>query len=352
MLSLYIVALLLLCIALNQLFKVVELSRDLKTEKEWKPKESDNRLNGRLMMIFLVTFMWFFVWQIYKFGGDRILPVSASEHGPKIDWLLNVNYAIIIVVFVITSVFLFFFAWKYYGRDNAKAAFYHHNNKLEMIWTVIPAIGLAFIIVFGLKYWNEIMKRDNDPNPVKVELYVKQFDWTARYAGKDNKFGIDDYMQISGTNPVGIDTNDVACHDDIIVKNEFHLPKGQEVVFQFRSRDVIHSAYMPHFRAQMNCVPGQVTAFRFKPTLTTAEMRKDPQVMRNIAEINAIRVKRGDDPIEFDYVLICNKICGASHFNMPMKIVVDEPKDYEAWLAKQKTFKGPAPAKSEATAAK
>jgi cytochrome c oxidase subunit 2 len=339
---LYIVAFVLLCIALNQLFKVVELSRDLKSAKEWYPTEKDNRFNARLMLTFLVCFMWFFVWQIYRFGGDRILPVSASEHGVKIDWLLNANYVIIVTVFILTSIFLFVFAWKYYGRDNVKATYYHHNNKLEMMWTVIPAIGLAFIIVFGLKYWNEIMARDNDPNPVKIELYAKQFDWTARYAGKDNAFGIDDYMQIDGSNPVGLDTNDAKCKDDIIVKNEFHIPKGKEVVFQFRSRDIIHSAYMPHFRAQMNCVPGQITAFRFKPTITTAEMRKNPQIMRNIAEINDIRIKRGDDPIEFDYVLLCNKICGASHYNMQMKIVVDEEKDFEAWLAKQKTFKATA----------
>lgn len=336
---LYILAFLLLCIALNQVFKVVELARDLKGTAEWHPTEKDNRFNARLMLLFLVAFMWFFVWQIYRFGGDRILPISASEHGVKIDWLLNANYIIIIFVFVLTSIFLFVFAWKYYGRDHVKATYYLHNNKLEMIWTVIPAIGLAFIIVFGLKYWNEIMELNTDPNPVKVELYVKQFDWTARYAGKDNQFGLDDYMQIDGSNPVGLDTNDIRCKDDILVKNEFHIPKGKEIVFQFRSRDVIHSAFMPHFRAQMNCVPGQVTHFRFKPTISTAEMRKNPQIMRNIDEINAIRVKRGDDPIEFDYVLLCNKICGASHYNMQMKIVVDEPKDYEAWIAKQKTFK-------------
>ncbi|HTA61021.1 MAG TPA: cytochrome c oxidase subunit II, partial [Bacteroidia bacterium] len=166
-------------------------------------------------------------------------------------------------------------------------------------------------------------------------LYAKQFDWTARYPGKDNEFGIDDYMQIDGSNPVGLDTNDVRCHDDILVKNEFHIPVGREVIFTFRSRDIIHSAFMPHFRAQMNCVPGQITNFRFKPIVTTAEMRKEKHVQKNIDEVNAIRVKRGDDPIEFDYLLLCNKICGASHYNMQMKIVVDTEADYNAWLAKQ-----------------
>ncbi len=336
---LYILAFLLLCVALNQLFKVVELSRDLKSEPEWHPNEHDNRMMGRGMLIFVIAFMWFFVWQLDKFYWQR-LPISASEHGVKIDWLLDFNYWIVIVIFVFVNIFLFGFAWKYYGRPNHRATFFHHSKKLEMIWTTIPAIGMAIIIVYGLKFWNEIMElKADDPDPVKIELYAKQFDWTARYAGKDGKFGIDDYMQITGTNPVGIDTNDASCNDDILVKNEFHIPVNKEVIFQFRSRDVIHSAFMPHFRAQMNCVPGQITAFRFKPILTSVQMRKNPHVILNINEINRVRVKRGDDPIEFDYLLLCNKICGASHYNMQMKIVVDEQIDYDAWLAKQKTFK-------------
>ena len=129
---LYILAFLLLCIALNQVFKVVELARDLKNIKEWKPTEKDNRFNARLMLLFLITFMWFFIWQIYRFGGDRILPISASEHGVKIDWLLNANYLLIIIVFVLTSIFLFVFAWKYYGRDNGKVFYNTANGRREI----------------------------------------------------------------------------------------------------------------------------------------------------------------------------------------------------------------------------
>ena len=335
---LYILAFVLLCIALNQLFRVFELSRDLRGEALYKTHDSDNKFNGRGMLLFMFVFFGFFLWQIDQYYY-RILPKSASEHGNKIDALLNANYALIVLVFFVVNGFLFYFAWKYHGTKDRKAEYILHNNKLEMLWTTVPAIALAFIIIFGLKYWNEIMKRDNDPNPLKIELYAKQFDWTARYAGKDNQFGLDDYMQIDGSNPVGLDTNDVRCHDDILVKNEFHIPVGKEVVFQFRSRDIIHSAYMPHFRAQMNCVPGQITSFRFKPTITTAEMRKDAHVKRNIDEINGMRVKKGEDPIDFDYLVLCNKICGASHYNMQIKIVVESESDYNAWIAKQKTFK-------------
>ncbi len=335
---LYILAIVLLCIALNQLFRVIDLSRLLKSEKEYIATESDNRMNAGFMFLFLFVFLAFCLWNFLEFGHTA-LPKSASEHGEKVDSLMNANLYLVTIIFVVTNGFLFYFAYKYYGRKDSQASFISHNNKLEMIWTIIPAVALAFIIIFGLKYWNEIMGRGEDATAVKIELYAKQFDWTARYPGKDNEFGIDDYKQIDGANAVGLDTLDPKCHDDLIVKNEFHIPVGREVVFQFRSRDIIHSAYMPHFRAQMNCVPGQITNFRFKPTITTTEMRKDPDVIRNISEINAIRTTKGEDPIEFDYVLICNKICGASHYNMQMKIVVDTEKDYQDWLAKQKTFK-------------
>lgn len=338
MILLFLLAIVLLCIASNQLFRVFELSRELRNEQLYKPTDSENRFNGRAMLLFMFLFFWFFLWQINHYYY-RILPKSASEHGNKVDALMNANYVLIVIVFFLVHAFLFYFAWKYHGKKDKKAAYILHNNKLEMVWTTVPAVALAFIIIFGLKYWNEIMKRSDDPNPIKVELYAKQFDWTARYPGKDKQFGLDNYMQIDGSNPIGLDTSDMRCHDDIMVKNEFHIPVNREVVFQFRSRDVIHSAFMPHFRAQMNCVPGQVTNFRFKPTVTTADMRKDAHVLRNINEINVIRAKRGDEPIEFDYLVLCNKICGASHYNMQMKIVVESESDYNAWLAKQKTFR-------------
>jgi cytochrome c oxidase subunit 2 len=116
-----------------------------------------------------------------------------------------------------------------------------------------------------------------------------------------------------------------------------------------RSQDVLHSAYMPHFRAQMNCVPGMVTSFSFIPSVTTAEMREKPAMIEKVANINTIRAKKSADlvakgepaldPYTFDFLLLCNKICGASHYNMQMTIIVDSESDYNAWLAKQKVVK-------------
>jgi cytochrome c oxidase subunit 2 len=336
---LILIGLVLLIIAAHQLMRVVELSREFKKTKEWHITDSDNSFNGKLML-FIGGFglIGFLFWQINRWA-DNSLPGAASVHGLKIDTLWDYNMYLIIVVFVLTNAVLFWFAYKYAGKKGIKATFLAHDNRLEMAWTIAPAVVLAGIIIFGLKYWNEITERSTDPNKVTIELYAKQFDWTARYAGKDKILGSTDYRQIDGGNSVGLDTLDATGYDDILVKNEFHIPVNREIEFKMRSRDVIHSAYMPHFRAQMNCVPGMVTEFKFTPNKTTAEMRKDPYVIQLMAGINEARAKKGDEPIEFDYILLCNKICGSGHFNMPMTIVVESEKEYNAWLAKQKAVK-------------
>jgi cytochrome c oxidase subunit 2 len=332
---LVLLAIVLLIVAGHQLLRIIELSRGLKKTREWQLTDSDNSMMGKAMLIFMILFFLFFFWQIARWY-DRSLPPAASEHGVKVDALWDANIYLITVIFLLTNFFLFWFAYKYRGNSANKAVYYPHNNKLEMVWTVIPAVALAFIIIFGLKYWNEIMEDATDPNRVIVELYGKQFDWTARYTGKDGKLGTTDFRQISGSNSVGLDTTDLTGKDDILARNEFHIPVGREIELQIRSRDVIHSVYLPHFRAQMNAVPGMITYFKFKPTKTTAEMRKDPYVIKMMAGINKQRALDGNDPVEFDYLLLCNKICGVSHFNMQMNVVVDTEADYNAWISKQK----------------
>ncbi len=335
---LILIGLVLLIIAVHQLMRVVELSRQFKNTKEWNVTESDNTFNGKLMLIFGVLFIGSLFWQINRWN-DNSLPGAASVHGIKVDQLWDYNMYLIVFVFVVVNAFLFYFAYKYSGKKDTKATFLAHDNRLEMAWTIAPAVVLAGIIIFGLKFWNEITERSVDPNKVTIELYAKQFDWTARYAGFDKTLGLTDYRQIDGGNIVGMDTLDANGYDDILVKNEFHIPVNREIEFKMRSRDVIHSAFMPHFRAQMNCVPGMITEFKFTPNKTTAEMRKDPYVIQLMKGINDVRAKDNKEAVEFDYILLCNKICGASHYNMQMTIVVESEKDYKDWLLKQPRFK-------------
>jgi cytochrome c oxidase subunit 2 len=336
---LVLLAIVLLIIAGHQLLRIIELSRGLKKTTEWQVTAADNNRMGQAMLVFMIAFFLFFIWQAARWN-ERALPLASSEHGLKIDalWDANMNY-VVVPVFFITNFFLFWFAFRYRGLANTKAVYFPHNNKLELLWTVVPALALAFIIIFGLKYWNEIMSESDNKDKVVVELYAQQFAWTARYPGKDGKLGQTDYRQISGSNSVGLDSMDVAGNDDIVVQGDIHFPVGKEIVLYMRSRDVLHSAYLPHFRAQMNCVPGMVTTFKFVPTKTNAEMRKDPYVKQMMAGINKQREKFNQDPVEFDYLLLCNKICGTSHFNMQRNVIVESEADFNAWLAKQKVVK-------------
>ena len=460
-------------VAAVQLSKVYQLSISLRGKREEDISEADNRLNGGLFLAFMVLFYASFVWLLIKYGSYGTPP--ASEHGVAVDRLMDFNMAIIFVVFFIVNTLLFWFSAKYYHRSDRKARFFAHDNRLELVWTVIPSVVLAVIIAYGLQTWNE-MTGEASEDALRVELYSKQFDWTARYPGADGEFGMANYNLITPMNALGIvteggvlealteieekiakveaeidyekghllaerasieeelhgghghgdhgdhdhgdhdhgdhgdhgdhdhgdhdhddhgdhgdhdhdDHDDHGDHgdhkhalearlaeidhmlesdkviilteaafeakedklyrllrhrqriqeirnfdfdgeltawesgmDDQIVKGEFHLPVGKEVEFVFRSRDVIHSAYMPQFRAQMNTVPGVPTRFKMTPTITTDSMR-------TVLE----------DP-DFDYVLLCNKVCGAAHFNMQMKVVIESQESYDAWLSEQGEF--------------
>lgn len=257
---------------------------------------------------------------IWEFMVHAPLTVSAqkpaSEHGPGIDSMFNITLLFTGVVFIITQVALFYFAWKYRAKKNTKAYFYSHNDKLEYAWTIVPAIVLTILVINGLKNWNKIFSKPV-PGTANVEVFAYQFGWTARYPGADNTLGKHDFREIGKSNALGVLTDDPKSADDF-TSSEIHLPVNKPVTFKFRAKDVIHSAYLPHFRVQMNVVPGLPTEFTFTPTVTTAEMR---------TQLN--------NP-KFDYALLCNKICGAAHYRMKVTVVIDTQAEYDKWVAEQK----------------
>ncbi len=237
----------------------------------------------------------------------------------------------------ITQFLIFYYSFKYRGIKGRKAIFFADSAKLEFIWTVIPAFVLVLLAGYGLWTWNDVMDASDAKDPLIVEVYAKQFQWEARYAGNDNTLGQGNVRYIKGKNTMGVNLEDSYAMDDVPTR-VLYLPKGRKVVFSFRSQDVIHSAYMPHFRAQMNCVPGMITHFAFTPTVTTVEMRKNKDIVTKVTHINELRKEKGEDPYTFDYLLLCNKICGSSHYNMQMKIIVVEEAAFNTWLASQKTL--------------
>jgi cytochrome c oxidase subunit 2 len=396
---LVIIVIVLAIIAFAQIMKVYSLSNKLRNKDEADITKDETKFNSAMLIIFLLAFMVSSIYLMVVYGARPGLGNAASEHGVEIDWLYDLNWIILLPVFFLTQPLLFIFAAKYSYKEGNKATFFSHSNKLELIWTIIPAATLAVIIIFGLSVWNDITSVKE--NTKTIEIYAQQFGWTARYAGDDNELGKSDFKVIDESkNPLGILTtgiliekqkawedeiekleldlkengdltpdvqvakikakvtrlkrqikrlnplleaqtseDDVKALNDVIVK-ELVLLKGQEYEFKFRSRDVLHSAFFPHFRAQMNCVPGMVTRLSFKPTITTEEMRNDPVIKANFEIINKKKELTGEDASDFNFVLLCNKICGASHYNMQMNIIVVETKaEYERWFNEQKEKK-------------
>ena len=346
-----ILAVTLLAISVWQITKIFEISNlGAKKDDSQVASEKDNDLQGKLMFAFLV---FIYLVTIYSFVSYTkvLLPDSASEHGYTYDKLMLISFLVIFFVQTVTQALLHYFAYKYRGINGRKASFITHNNKLELVWTVIPAIVLFVLILYGMTTWSDIMNFEEDEDALVVELYAAQWNWKARYAGDDNVLGdanVRFLNDFDGRNSVGIDSSDPNGLDDVVVTREFHLPVNRKVIFKIRSQDVLHSAYMPHFRAQMNAVPGMITEFSFTPTVTTAEMRLNPEVVSKVNRINKIRydnsqelIAKGEEalePYQFDYLLLCAKICGASHYNMQMKIVVESEKDFNKWLNDQNTF--------------
>jgi len=319
-----------------QLIRIFELSSKARKRAEYEITDQDNNNQGWLMLLFGIGLMVSFFWMLASWS-KLMLPKSASEHGNDIDNLFNISMYVIMAMFVVVQPILFYFAWKYRGASNRKATYYEHNNRLEFIWTIVPALVLAVLIIYGMTTWSKTMNPKNEQEPMVIELYAQQFKWTARYAGTDNKLGFANVRLIKDANVLGVDTLDALSADDKVT-TEIHLPVGRPVLFRFRSQDVIHSAYMPHFRAQMNCVPGMTTQFQFTPTVTTAEMRQDAEVVGKVKRINDIRTAKGEEAYAYDYILLCNKICGSAHYNMQMNIVVETEAEYQKWLAEQKTI--------------
>ncbi|MDG2433458.1 cytochrome c oxidase subunit II [Flavobacterium sp.] len=341
---LVIIVLVLLAVALWQLTKIFDLTQvGLNSDSTQVANDNDNNVQGYLMFGFLAFIYIFSIYGLFTWG-PLVLHTPASEHGSDVDNLMNITWVLIFIVQAITQVLLHYFAFKYRGKQGQKALYFADNNKLEAIWSLIPAVVLAGLILYGLYAWTNIMFVDEDEDTVVIELYAQQFKWTARIAGEDNVLGKANVRYIEGVNVLGVDLADPYAQDDIVV-SELHIPKGKKILFKMRSQDVLHSAYMPYFRAQMNCVPGMVTQFAFTPIYTTDEYRELPYMVEKVANINQLRAKKsidliakgeaGLDPYTFDYLLLCNKICGASHYNMQMKIVVDTPEDYKKWLLNQ-----------------
>ena len=316
--NLLILAIVLILAVAVVIFRVSTLVDVVKRKSD--KDTTGNGIQAKLMIVFLVVGLVAFTYFSFFGGVKNFYPVLASEHGAITDQLFWITMAITVFVFVVTHIFLFGFAYKYQRKKGNKADFYPHNNKLEIVWTLVPAIVLAILIFSGLKAWNKYIISDAPEGTQVVEVFGFQFGWSFRYGGNsDGKLGRYDFRKINAVNAMGLDMTDERNFDDFIT-NQLVIPKGKPVKLTIRARDVIHSVYNPNFRIQMNAVPGHPTSLWFTPSKSTNEMREQT-----------------NNP-EFNYELVCNKICGKSHFGMRAVIVVLEEDEYNEWYSKQSTW--------------
>jgi cytochrome c oxidase subunit 2 len=329
--------------------KANELSEDL--SGRGMNYDNKSKWNGYFLLAFIILFFISIVYQV-KLLAPIMIPKSASYHGDETDRLFYVTLFFISIVFVLTQAALFYFGYRYNQGKNKVAYFYTHNNKLEVIWTVIPSIVLAVLVVMGMRTWFKIFDVEaRDPNAMVVEVTAKQFQWMVRYPGVDGKFGkrIIDKEHITPTNELGINFDDPNSHDDFMADKLVFI-KNKPVLVKLGAQDVIHSFYLPHFRVKMDCVPGIPTQFYFVPKYTTEEMR---EYLKTQPWWNTINPETGEPRWKtFKYELACTEVCGRSHYGMQKEVVVvKDSAEYMEWVRKQTPIYVAPTAAADSTAA-
>ena len=230
----------------------------------------------------------------------------ASNWG-AIDTTLVMTIAITGFVFVVVNLFMAYAVIRYRRREGQTAAYEPENKKLEWWLTGFTTVGVVAMLAPGLVVWAQFVTVPDDA--AVFEAVGQQWKWSYRFPGKDGELGTVDVKHISFRNPFGMNPDDPKGQDDLLVAgSEVHIAVDQPVKVLLRSKDVLHDFYVPQFRAKMDLVPGMVTYFWFTPTRTGT------------------------------FEVLCAELCGIGHHTMRGHVVVDEEKDFQAWLQTQPTF--------------
>jgi cytochrome c oxidase subunit 2 len=336
---LFIIIAVLVAVFFVQIGKARELASAIREDNS--EQYETNNLNAAIGMVFMVGFLVlcvvsfiYYIPYILGWGPNT----AASKHGPSVDYMFNITLFFTAIVFFACQFFLFYFGWKFRGRKGARAKYWSHDERLEMIWMLIPAVVMTFLVVGGLRAWNEAMADVSDKEVIgkdyiEIEATGMQFAWLLRYPGRDNKLGTKHFTKITGTNPLGQDWTDDKNIDDFH-PSEIVLPVGKKVRVRINSRDVLHNFYLPQFRVKMDAVPGMPTYFVFTPTVTSDSMRsrykKYPHW--NIPDKKDETKKRYE---VFEYELACAELCGRGHYSMRRVVKIVTEEEYENWHDEQ-----------------
>ncbi len=347
---LIILSIILIFVVLVQIGRINEIAVGLRG-KEQAQRQANNR-NAVMGLVFMVAFLIFVIVSFFAFK-DRMLGFgpheSASHHGGLIDGIFLTTLIITGIVFFITHILLFWYSYKYRGQKGRVAKYIPHDNRLELIWMVVPAIVMTFLVIGGLSVWNESMADVpddmkhglNEGEFLEIEATGFQFGWLLRYPGAtDFKLGTRDFRNIkAGYNETGQVWTDEKNHDDFLA-DTLYLPKDHKIRIRIIGRDVLHNFYLPHFRVKMDAVPGMPTYFVFTPTKTTEEYREslsgypEWQAMADPSDPEN-KFKKWET---FEYELACAELCGDGHFSMQKIVRVVEMDEFKKWYNSKKSF--------------
>ena len=334
----------LLAVVVIQIGKLSELASKIRGEEA--VERSSNTTQGIALVVFMILFLigtvasaWYYKNKMLGYGPLT----SASAHGFDLDHIFNITLFFTGIVFVLTHIYLFWFSYKYRDTGKTKAIFFAHDTRLEMIWTVIPAVVMTYLVANGLIVWNNIFPTlTSEDKYLEIEATGYQFAWDIRYPGADGKLGNKDFRLIDpGSNSLGIDWNDEASVDDIVLggSDKILLPKDSTIKVRITAKDVLHNFYLPHFRVKMDAVPGLPTSFIFTPVKTTQEFReqlsKYPEWQVPADPADPTGPKKWET---FEYELACAELCGKGHYSMRRIVEVVEREEFDTWLAGQKPF--------------
>lgn len=310
----------LVLIIIYQIAKTSEYAMILRGEA--KVNAQTNRLMGWMMLVLLVLMCWG-IYECHIYMSTRMLPASASQQGVAYDSMFRFTTIVCGIVFFATQALLFWFSFRYQASEKRTSFFYPHNNRLELLWTTVPAIVMALMVAVGLKNWLTVTSEAPASAQV-VEIVGKQFNWIIRYPGADGVLGKRKFTSISDKNNVLGQLFDEDKHnlDDVIMENgELHIVKNKPVKLIIGSRDVIHDVGLPHFRYKMDAVPGITTTLWFTPIISTEGMKKAT-----------------GNP-NFVYEISCDQMCGKGHYSMRGTVIVHETQaEFNTWAAAQKSY--------------
>lgn len=333
--------LILITIVLVQVGKVTELTAQIKGERE--VLRDSSKWNGLLSLAFMVIFLlavMISAWNYKNFMLGYGPHEAASEHGSVLDGMFFITLVFTGIVFILTHIALFWFAYKYRWSEHRKAEFIAHDNRLEVLWTALPAVVMTLLVVRGLNAWNTVMADVNpDEEFIEMEATGQQFNWIIRYPGPDGKLGARNYRLTTAGNQLGQDFTDSKNWDDVIASQELYLPVGKKVRVRITAKDVLHNFYLPQFRVKMDAVPGMPTYFVFTPIKTTAEyrneLRKYPEYNEPYDDTDPTGPKRWE---KFEYELACAELCGRGHYSMKRILRVVSREEFDAWYKAQESY--------------